>query len=367
MGKKSILVLMLAAAPFVGHSKTFGRPAEADRNPRVRTFEFVYRTIIDVPATARRLNIWIPLPQDDDNQNVKVTQIEAPYPREIRREEEFQNKILYLSLQDPAPGTITIVIIARVQRSEAVHKKFGRARDQGEPAEHPRLKRWLEPDHLVPLNDLILGMSRQITADKQTDLEKVRAIYDYVVDNVSYKKEGAGWGRGDIYWACNAKTGNCTDFHALFTGLVRATGIPAKFVIGFPLPPERGADQVSGYHCWSEFHLDGYGWVPIDASEASKHPETREYYFGSLDENRVEFTEGRDILLSPRQQGEPLNFFVYPYVEADGRSLDAVRYEFSYRDIDSNRHSSPADQNPDPSSKTWRRSTNIGNGNHRTR
>ena len=176
----------------------------------------------------------------------------------------------------------------------------------------PRLKMWLEPDRLVPLNELILGMSRQITANEQTDLGKVRAIYDYVVDNMTYKKEGDGWGQGDISWACTTKTGNCTDFHALFTGLVRASGIPAKFAIGFPLPPERGTGQISGYHCWSEFHLNGYGWVPVDASEASKHPKTREYYFGSHDENRVEFTEGRDILLSPPQKGEPLNFFVYP-------------------------------------------------------
>ena len=150
---------------------------------------------------------------------------------------------------------------------------------------------------------------------------------------MSYSKEGSGWGRGDIYWACDAKTGNCSDFHALFVGLVRAAGIPAKFAIGFSLPPERGSGRVGGYHCWSEFYLDGYGWVPVDASEASKHPEKREYYFGAHDENRVEFTEGRDIVLSPRQQGEPLNFFIYPYVEADGRQLDGVHYEFSYRDI----------------------------------
>ena len=117
------------------------------------------------------------------------------------------------------------------------------------------------------------------------------------------------------------------------TGLVRAAGIPAKFAIGFSLPPERGAGPVGGYHCWSEFYLDGYGWVPVDASEASKHPAKREYYFGAQDESRVEFTEGRDIVLSPRQQGEPLNFFIYPYVEADGRQLDGVHYEFSYRDI----------------------------------
>ena len=333
-GRKGILVLILAAASFFGHSKTEGLPLETDQEPIVRTFEFEYRTQIDPPSGASRLDIWIPLPQSDENQNVTVKDIQAPHPTEVRRESEFANKILYLSVQDPQPRPIEIVITARVERFEAVRKDFDRARARGTPAGDPGLAPWLAPDRLVPLDDLIRGMSRQITAGQHTDLDKVRTIYDYVVDNVTYKKEGEGWGRGDIYWACDAKTGNCTDFHALFTGLVRAAGVPAKFAIGFPLPPERGAGRVGGYHCWSEFHLDGYGWVPVDASEASKHPEKRDYYFGAHDENRVEFTEGRDIRLSPRQQGEPLNFFVYPYVEADGQELEGVHYEFSYRDVD---------------------------------
>ena len=333
MGRNGILLLILAAAPSVGHSKAHGGPAEVDQKPRVRTFEFVYRTVIDPPAEASRFDIWIPLPQDDENQKVKVTQVKAPYPTDVRREVEFGNEILYLRLYNPAPGTIEIVMTARVERFEAVRKEFGRARAHGAPGQDPKLALWLEPDRLVPLDGFIRAMSKQIIAGKHTDLEKVRAIYDYVVDNMSYNKEGSGWGRGDIYWACDAKTGNCSDYHALFTGLVRAAGIPAKFAIGFSLPPERGAGPVGGYHCWSEFYLDGYGWVPVDASEASKHPEKREYYFGAHDESRVEFTEGRDIVLSPRQQGEPLNFFIYPYVEADGRQLDGVHSEFSYRDI----------------------------------
>ena len=333
MGRNGILLLILAAALSVGHSKAHGGPAEVDQKPRVRTFEFVYRTVIDPPAEASRFDIWIPLPQDDENQKVKVTQVKAPYPTDVRREVEFGNEILYLRLYNPAPGTIEIVMTARVERFEAVRKEFGRARAHGAPGQNPKLALWLEPDRLVPLDGFIRAMSKQIIAGKHTDLEKVRAIYDYVVDNMSYNKQGSGWGRGDIYWACDAKTGNCSDYHALFTGLVRAAGIPAKFAIGFSLPPERGAGPIGGYHCWSEFYLDGYGWVPVDASEASKHPAKREYYFGAQDESRVEFTEGRDIVLSPRQQGEPLNFFIYPYVEADGRQLDGVHSEFSYRDI----------------------------------
>jgi transglutaminase-like putative cysteine protease len=193
--------------------------------------------------------------------------------------------------------------------------------------------RWLEPDRLVPLDGRIHRLAAEVTAGRRTDAEKARAIYDYVVDTMSYDKSGTGWGNGDVYWACDRRRGNCTDFHALFTGLARAAGIPAKFAIGLPIPPERGAGRVAGYHCWSEFWLDGYGWVPVDASEARKHPEKREYFFGAHDPDRVQLTEGRDLVLRPAQHGPPLNFFVYPYVEVDGEPFAGVEQELSYRDL----------------------------------
>ena len=169
-----------------------------------------------------------------------------------------------------------------------------------------------------------------MTAGKETPAEKIRAIYDYVVSTMTYNKVGTGWGQGDIYYACDYKRGNCTDFHALFIGLSRAAGIPTTFEIGFPIPPERGAGRVAGYHCWAKFYQEGYGWVPVDASEANKHPEKREYFFGAHDENRVLFTIGRDILLEPRQAEQPLNFFIYPYVEVDGEKFVKVDKEFRF-------------------------------------
>jgi len=98
------------------------------------------------------------------------------------------------------------------------------------------------------------------------------------------------------------------------------------------LPAERGAGQISGYHCWAEAYVRGVGWVPVDASEAAKDPSRREYFFGAHDENRVEFTRGRDLTLEPRQAGEPLNYFIYPYAEVDGRLHAGVDRKFQYRD-----------------------------------
>jgi transglutaminase-like putative cysteine protease len=195
---------------------------------------------------------------------------------------------------------------------------------------------------LVPLDARIRELAAEVTAGKESDIEKARAIYDYVVDSMSYDKSGTGWGRGDIYWACDMKRGNCTDFHALFTGLNRAVGIPAKFAIGLPVPEDRGQGEIGGYHCWAEFWLDGYGWVPVDTSEARKNPAKREYFFGAHDENRVELSEGRDLVLAPEQSGEPLNFFVYPYVEVDGEPWTKVSQTFTYRDLDAEPAGGPA-------------------------
>ena len=176
-------------------------------------------------------------------------------------------------------------------------------------------------------------MALEVTRGKTSDLDKARAVYDYAADNLKYDKSGTGWGRGDIYYACDIKRGNCTDFHAVFTGFTRAVGIPARFEIGFPLPPDRREGEIAGYHCWAEFYLQGYGWVPLDASEGGKNPDRRSYFFGAHDEHRVLFTIGRDIRLSPAQKGEPLNFFVYPYVEVDGRAFEKVQKKFYFRDV----------------------------------
>ena len=69
----------------------------------------------------------------------------------------------------------------------------------------------------------------------------------------------------------------------------------------------------------------------MDASEAWKHPEKRDYFFGANDENRVLFTVGRDIQLEPAQQGDPLNYFIYPYAELDGKTL-LLESSFTFRD-----------------------------------
>jgi hypothetical protein len=144
---------------------------------------------------------------------------------------------------------------------------------------------------------------------------------------VTYKKEGTGWGRGDSDWVCDSRFGNCTDFHSLFISLARSQNLPARFEIGFSIPPDQHEGKISGYHCWAWFYLDGRGWIPVDISEADKHPDMKDYYFGNLTVDRVMFSTGRDLELVPKSGTAPLNFFVYPHIEIGGEKISADNLE----------------------------------------
>jgi transglutaminase-like putative cysteine protease len=164
---------------------------------------------------------------------------------------------------------------------------------------------------------------------------KAKELYELVNGRMRYAKEGTEWGRGDLSWVCDSRFGNCTDFHSLFIALARSQKIPARFEIGFPLPPAHGQGEIPGYHCWAKFKPEGSGWVPVDISEANKNPKLTDYYFGNLTEDRVCFSTGRGLTLSPKQDGPPLNYFIYPYVEVDGKPYPAakVKRRFAFEDV----------------------------------
>ena len=114
--------------------------------------------------------------------------------------------------------------------------------------------------------------------------------------------------------------------------MARSEGIPVRFAIGFPLPVGKHEGAVTGYHCWADFYADG-SWVPVDISEAWKDQSKKEYFFGAHDENRIQLSFGRDIQLSPKQSGGPLNYFVYPYVEVGGQKYENFSTEISFYDV----------------------------------
>lgn len=297
-----------------------------------RCFEFTYVIRIPGAADAKSFRIWIPLPQSGPYQTISDLRIGSPYAYTTHRDSEYGNEFVYLGVpatKVAAPAEVRIHFQATRQEHRVALTAPPIVAKTGAGA--GELQRFLQPDRRVPLVGIIGDLSAQQTHGLQDPMAKGRAIYDYVIANMRYDKSGTGWGNGDAVWACTAKRGNCTDFHSLFIGMMRAAGIPARFEIGFSLPEDQHSGAIPGYHCWAEFYVAPYGWIPVDASEAWKHPEKKEYFFGAHDDNRVQFTLGRDIRLDPPQQGERLNYFIYPYAEVDGKPL-ALESQFSFQD-----------------------------------
>lgn len=333
-----IVSIALTAVSSPGYGKSAGEEGSGSpvaREARTRLFEFTYKaTISELPEETRRLEIWLPYPTTDPNQEILDMEIDSPAAAIVYTEPRFGNSILHVSVDNPRSGPVELQMRFKVRRVESVSSNLNRTRRTGKALLDPEIARYLKPDALVPLTSEVIRWAMEVTRGRKTDVEKARAIYDYTVATMKYDKNGAGWGRGDLIYACDEKRGNCTDFHAVFIGFSRAVTIPTRFAIGFPLPEKRGEGEIDGYHCWAEFYLPGYGWVPVDASEAWKNPEKKNYYFGSHDENRVQFSIGRDITLRPPQQAGPLNYFIYPYAEADGTPINRIKREFRFRDLD---------------------------------
>src|SRR5947208_1185845 len=234
-------------------------------SPPTRTFRFTYNVAVkDIPSGAKRVRIWIPVPQTDQHQTVRVLSVKAPVKTRMTQE-----------------------------------------------------------------------LAAEVTGSQRGAVAKAKAAYDYLFTNMRYDKTGSGWGRGDAVWACDTKRGNCTDFHSPFIGMLRADGIPARFDIGFPLAENKDKGDIAGYHCWAEFYASKTGWIPVDISEAWKAKQKEDYFFGNIDANRVQLSTGRDIALSPKQDGPALNYFVYPYVEVDGKPYDKLDKQFSCEEVKS--------------------------------
>jgi transglutaminase-like putative cysteine protease len=330
----SLFALLLAVGR-VPQAKTASR-SDSPVEPASRSFEFTYQ--VHFPATANpggAVRIWLPLPQDDGYQNVHSLHIDSPVKYAQLEDREYKNRIALFkpTPQQAAAGfDVTVRFVATRREHKVALNEVALKSSSALPGD-PMLQRYLEPDQLVPLNGTIAELAKEHTSPDMTPLQKGRSIYEYVVATMRYDKSGEGWGHGDAVWACTSKRGNCTDFHSLFIGMMRASGVPARFEIGFPLPEGKSEGDIAGYHCWAEFYVSGIGWIPVDASEAWKNPAKHDYFFGAHDVNRVFFTYGRDLRLSPEQKGAPLNYFIYPYAEANGQPVKDLQTHFSFRDV----------------------------------
>jgi transglutaminase-like putative cysteine protease len=297
-----------------------------------RHFTFRYSFTVKNLEGQKKVRIWIPAAQSDAYQEIRILSARGDLPLKRFREAKYGNEIYYAETSATDQAELHFSVEYDVIRHERIANGSHIVKASLSSLEK---QEDLQPDALVPISGVPAELAAKVTQGGATPLDKARAIYDYVFSTLRYDKTGTGWGRGDVLYACDAKKGNCTDFHSLFIAMARSQNIPARFEIGFPLPADKHEAEVAGYHCWSDFWIEGRGWIPVDISEAWKHPEKRDYFFGAHDANRVQFSMGRDLRLNPPQDGSPLNYFVYPYVEVEGKEYPNVSLAFSFADAPS--------------------------------
>jgi transglutaminase-like putative cysteine protease len=315
--KLSVVLLSLAFASLLS--------AQA---PKSRHFTFDYSFTVRVTAPGLPLEVWFPVAHSDQYQQVKIISKTSDLPLGETTEPEYGNRMFHARTAKAEKSEYRFSVKYDVVRLE----HFATVANE-RPAKTPELKRFLQPDKLVPISGKPAEIAAQQVKPGMSEMEKTRAFYDYTFNTMRYEKTGVGWGRGDTLWACDSHHGNCTDFHSVFISMARSQHIPARFEIGFSIPEDKAASDIAGYHCWAEFYTASRGWVPVDISEAWRHQEKRNYFFGAHDANRIQFSIGRDVQLSPKQHGQPLNYFIYPYVELNGKEYPNVSIAFSFAEV----------------------------------
>lgn len=318
--------LSIIAVPLLCTAIAFSQTS-ASQTHKTRRFTFDYSFTVRVTDPGKPLEIWFPMARSDEYQQVKVLSKQGDLPLRETSESEYGNRMFYAHTPKAEKPEYHFSVKYQVVRLE----HFAAA-SLNSPARPRELQRFLQPDRLVPITGKPAEIAASQVKPEMSDMQKARALYDYTFNNMRYDKSGTGWGHGDAVWACDSHHGNCTDFHSLFISMARSQHIPARFEIGFAVPENKATSDVAGYHCWAEFYTHERGWFPVDISEAWQQNK-KEYFFGANDVNRMQFTVGRDLELSPRQHGARLNYFIYPYAELNGEEYPNVAIKFSFAEV----------------------------------
>ena len=280
------------------------------------SFEFNYR--VELPEIKGVAKMWIPIATTDEFQVVELTSLNVPVEYRLIKDKDFNNTILYLQA-DASQSKKVLEVNYQVTRKERGPI------DKPTPTDALSLA----DNKLMPVGGRFATIANEVIIGRNgNSLMKARALYDYIIDNMRYMKYG-NYGRGDSNYACDVKTGNCTEFHSFFISLARSLGIPARFAVGASIPSERNDGGIDGYHCWAEFYAEGKWW-PIDISEANKYTALATYYFGHHPANRIEFSRGRDLIVEPSPASGPINFLAYPILEINEKEASA-KTTFSFK------------------------------------
>ena len=304
----------------------------ADEPVHQRDFTFEYKaTVKDIPAGTEKLELWIPVPHDDRYQRILYAHVDTPIPHRILTGDQG-NQMLHLEILQPKETSVPVTLTLHAVRLERI-QPIVLVKDT--PAPEGDLSRWLKPDRLVPIDGQIRTWAREVVeaAHAQTDLEMARAIYNHVVATVKYDKTGKGWGRGDIYYACDAQARQLHGFprhlHRLrarhgHSGAIR-NRIPAA---GRPGRRENRRISLLGGILRERHRMDAGGCV-------RSRQESRQARILLRRARR----ESPGILQRPgcgahaQTARRSLNYFVYPYAEVDGKSYANIETGYSYRDL----------------------------------
>lgn len=360
-------ILYLAVAAFATAAcASADAGARAPTRGRAATFDAKNAFDFALPEGGKDVRIWCVLPQDDPLQRVDSLAITSPLPHEVTTDSEG-NKVLYLHGPVPAGGKFSVVTDFRVTRWEQVPTVDASETRPYTDKDLQMYARDLQPNKNVVITDAIRTTAREVVGDETNPVVKARKLYDWVLNNVDYwvkdpaNKKASPVGSAE--YCMTSRTGNCTDFHSLYAAMARAEGIPTRMVYGALFKPELdGQDKDASYHCWIEFFAPKIGWVPLDVAVADIYvgdfptteanaekvrlttadgyrgvePAKVDSYFGGLDERRVTFSSGRDIMLSPPAVAGAINHLPKCHVELDGNAVEEKKgwtRKFTYRSV----------------------------------
>jgi transglutaminase-like putative cysteine protease len=325
-----------------------------------RTFEVTTR--IEVLKTSGTTRIWLPAPLISETPFQKT--LSAMFHADGGTAKMIENKpdaLGIVTAEFPSGVKPVLTFTSRVAtKNYVVDLSTPGKASQETPAD---LQYFLRPTKLLPTDGIVKTTATEITSNAKTDLDKARAIYEWIVENTFRNPKTRGCGIGDIRFMLDSRDlgGKCADLNALYVGLARAAGLPARDAYGIRLGQSElgykslGASSenvTKSQHCRAEVFLIEHGWVPVDPADVRKvvleeppgnRPldddmvkRARARLFGSWEMNWMAYNFAHDVVL-PGSSGAPIGFLMYPQAEtADGRldSLDPdnFKYEIASRE-----------------------------------
>ena len=325
-----------------------------------RTFEITTR--IQVLEPSGRTRVWLPAPLADAAYQRTLGdtyRADRGFVEMVERPSESLD-MLVAEWPDGVPPILEVT--SRVATRD---RRVDLTQPSVPPPDMSTLAPFLRATRLIPTDGIVKKTADQIARGAGTDLERARALYEWIVDNTFRDPKTVGCGRGDIRFMLESGNlgGKCADLNALFVGLARASGIPARDVYGLRVGATRfdarslglGSDDATrAQHCRAEVYLVGFGWVPVDPADVrnlvleeppgnlpltnDKVAAVRSRLFGSWEMNWIAYNYAHDVVLPGARRGS-LGYFMYPQAETargrlDSLNPDGFRYEIRVSEAD---------------------------------